>query len=242
MALCHPRPPPLTRVRQVFEERLPLDAAPLAQAGRLIERQKLRDVLLSATRVFVGALSAGGYHIVGIEVEVSKNAFGKTLNGSIDCVAARDDGSEAIIDFKYSGRNKYREMISDGKAGTACDLRVQSVARCSDISCGRLSDFSPTLNSLTPSGSPLSPEAPPVRGSRHHRLILCGKSFFPEAINAADGWLTVGEPIPARPLQLSSQWPNGAKIVLDDDLNDGESQTVCRYCDYKRLCGLKETL
>ena len=41
------------RVRQVFDQRLPLDAAPLAQPDGLIERQKLRDELSGATRVLV---------------------------------------------------------------------------------------------------------------------------------------------------------------------------------------------
>ena len=227
------------RVRQVFEERLPLDAAPLAQAGRLIERQKLRDELLSAARVFVDALSAGGYHIVGIEVEVSKDAFGKTLNGWIDCVAARDDRSEAIIDFKYAGRNKYREMISDGKAvqlATYAYSRSHDAAIFPAVAYLIISD----AQLLTPSGSPLAGgtassgiTAPSIRTVWQE---------FSKAIDAADGWLTAGDPIPARPLQSSSQWPKGAKIVLDVELKDGESQTVCRYCDYKRLCGLQETL
>lgn len=227
------------RVRQVFDTRLPLDAAPLAQADRLIERQKLRDELLSATRVLVEALSAGGYHIVGIEVEVSKEAFGKALNGWIDCVAARDDGSEAIVDFKYSGRNKYRDMIGDGKAvqlATYAYSRSPDAATFPAVAYLILSD----AQLLTPSGSPV------VGGTASTEVV--GPSIrtvwddFSKAIDAADGWLTGGEPVPARPLQLSSQWPNGAKIVLDVEPKNGESQSVCRYCEYKRLCGLQETL
>lgn len=229
----------VARVGGVFEERLPLDAAPLAQADRLIERQKLRDELLSATRVLVEALSSGGYHIVGIEVDVSKDAFGKTLNGSIDCVAASDDGSEAIIDFKYAGRNKYRDMISDGKA---VQLATYAYSRSPDattfpaVAYLILSD----AQLLTPSGSPLA-------GSGGSASITAPSiqtvwEEFSKAIDAADGWLTAGEPIPARPLQMSSLWPSGARIVLDIELKNGESQSVCRYCDYKRLCGLQETL
>jgi hypothetical protein len=227
------------RVRQVFDERLPLDAAPLAQADRLIERQKLRDELLSATRVLVEALSAGGYHIVGIEVEVSKNAFGKTLNGSIDCVAARDDGSEAIVDFKYSGRNKSREMVSEGKA---VQLATYAYSRSTDAAT-----FPAVAYLVLSDAQLLTPSESAIAGGINSSVIPA-KSIrdvweeFSNAIEAADGWLTAGDPIPARPLQSSSQWPNGAGIVLDANLKDDESQAVCRYCEYKRLCGLQETL
>ena len=91
-------------VVNTFDERLPLDAAPLAQPDKYFERQRLRSELENATRVLVGALSSGGYRIVGIEVELSGDAFGKSLNGWIDCVAEREDGEEAVIDFKYGGR------------------------------------------------------------------------------------------------------------------------------------------
>ena len=229
----------VARVQEVFEERLPLDAAPLAQADRLIERQKLRDELVGATRVLVEALSAGGYHIVGIEVEVSKPAFGKTLNGSIDCVAARDDGSEAIVDFKYSGRNKYRDMIHDGKA---VQLATYAFSRSSDgatfpaVAYLVLSD----AQLLTPSGSPIAGGA--ASSAVTAPSIRAVWDEFSKAIDAAGGWLTAGDPIPARPLQPSTEWPNGTRIVLDVDLKDGESQSVCRYCDYQRICGLQETL
>ena len=63
---------------------------------------------------------------------------------------------------------------------------------------------------------------------------------FSEAIDNADDWLTTDEPVPARPLQESSQWPDGATIVLEEKLKEGSVQTVCRYCDYQDLCGLQE--
>ena len=185
------------------------------------------------------ALSAGGYRIVGIEVEVSKNVFGKTLNGSIDCVAARDDGGEAIVDFKYSGREKYRKMVSEGKAvqlATYAYSRSTNAATFPAVAYLVLSD----AQLLTPSGSAI---AGGINSS-----VIPAKSIrdvwdkFSNAIEAADGWLTAGAPIPARPLQSSSLWPDGAEIVLDANLKDDETQTVCRYCDYKRLCGLQETI
>ncbi len=227
------------RVRQVFEARLPLDAAPLAQADRLIERQKLLDEMLSATRVLVDALAAGGYRIVGFEVEVSQVAFGKTLNGWIDCVAARDDGSEVIVDFKYAGRNKYREMISNGKA---VQLATYAYSRSPDATT-----FPAVAYLILSDAQLLTPSGSPVVGSTGGSVIMAPSirsvwEEFSKAIDAGDGWLTAGNLIPARPLQSSSQWSRGAEIVLDANLSNGDLQSVCRYCDYQRLCGLQETL
>jgi hypothetical protein len=93
---------------------------------------------------------------------------------------------------------------------------------------------------LTPSGSPVvgsdggsAIAAPPIRTVWEQ---------FSQAIEAGDGWLTAGDTVPARPLQSPSEWPRGAELVLDADLQDGDRQSVCRYCDYQRLCGLQETL
>jgi hypothetical protein len=183
-------------------------------------------------------LKAGGYHIVGIEVEVSKDAFGKTLNGWIDCVAARDDGSEAIVDFKYSGRNKYRDMISEGKA---VQLATYAYSRSPDAA-----SFPAVAYLILSDAQLLTPSRSPINGGTSSTEIDAPSiqsvwAQFSEAIDAAGGWLTAGEPIPARPLQMSSQWPTGAKIVLDVEVKNGDSQSVCRYCEYKRLCGLQET-
>lgn len=228
----------IKRVEEVFEERLPLDAAPLAQADMLVERQQLRDELLGATRVLVEALSAGGYRIAGIEVEVSKEAFGKTLNGWIDCVAARDDGNELIVDFKYSGRNKYREMISEGKA---VQLATYAYSRSNDAG-----NFPAVAYLVLCDAQLLTPSESPIVGGTSSSVVTAPSirtvwNSFSQAIDDADDWLTAGESIPARPLQSPKDWPNGTRIVLDIDLKNGESQSVCRYCDYKRICGLLET-
>ena len=64
---------------------------------------------------------------------------------------------------------------------------------------------------------------------------------FSETIGAAEDWFTSNAPVPARPLQTASLWPTGATIVLDSKLNSDKLQEVCKYCDYKRICGIQET-
>ena len=222
----------------VFDERLPLDAAPLAQPNKYLERQRLRSQIAKATRIFVNTLASGGYRIVGIEVALDGNAFGKPLNGWIDCVAKRNTGEEAIIDFKYGGRSKYHALIAEGRAvqlatyaygRSAADGVVPAIAYLV-LSDGLL---------FTPSGSAIQGDA--QRASINAPAIQTVWQKFSDALNAAGDWLTSGAPVPARPLQDSSEWPAGATIVLKDEPKADEKQEVCRYCDFTRICGLEET-
>ncbi len=227
-----------TAVVEMFDERLPLDAAPLAQPDKYFECQRLRSELENATRVLVGTLENGGYRITGIEVELSGEAFGKSLNGSIDCVAERDDGEEAIIDFKYGGRAKYHSLIEEGKAvqlATYAYGRSTAGDRFPGVAYLILSDGL----LYTPSGSPIHGDG--NRAVINAPAIQTVWQQFSDAIIKADGWLTSDDAIPARPLQDPSEWPDGATVVLETKLKDNQTQTVCRYCNFKIICGIQET-
>ena len=219
---------------QIFDERLPLDAAPLAQPDQVLERHKLRTELVNATRALVAALSLGGYRISGIEVEVGGEAFGKPLTGWIDCLAIRDDAREAVIDFKYAGRQKYRKLIEDGRAvqlAAYAHSRAQVDGPYPAVAYLVLAD----AQLYTPSGSPLSGDAT--------RYVVDGPAIgvvwdrFSQAITAADNWLTGQQPIPARPLQAPAEWPQGVELVLDGMLAADQAQEPCRYCNFGLLCG-----
>ena len=222
----------------VFDERLPLDAAPLAQPKKYLERQRLRSQLENATRIFVSTLATGGYQIVGIEVELAGNAFGKPLNGWIDCVAKRDDGDEAIIDFKYGGRSKYHALIAEGRA-----VQLATYAYGRSTAAGK---FPVVAYLVLSDGLIYTPSSSAVRGGTQRPInnapaIQTVWQKFSGAIEAAGDWLTSGAPVPARPLQDSTEWPAGATIVLEAGLKPDQMQEVCRYCDFTRICGLKET-
>jgi len=228
----------VARVTAAFDERLPLDAAPLAQPDKYFERQRLRSELENATRVLVGTLASGGYRIVGIEVELSGEAFGKSLNGWIDCVAERNDGDEAIIDFKYGGRSKYHSLIEDGKA-----VQLATYAYGRSTASGT---FPAVAYLVLSDGLLYTPSGSPVHGDGNRSLINAPAiktvwQQFSDAIDKADDWLTSDAPVPARPLQDSSQWPSGATIVLEANRNAVTVQEVCKYCNYKRICGIQET-
>ena len=225
-------------VLAAFDERLPLDAAPLAQPDKYLERQRLRSELENATRVLVGTLASGGYRIVGIEVELSGEAFSKPLNGWIDCVAARENGDEAIIDFKYGGRNKYYSLIEDGRA---VQLATYAYGRSTDRGT-----FPAVAYLVLADGLLYTPSEGPVAGDGNRSIIIKAPAIrtvwqrFSDALDNAGDWLTSDAPVPARPLQDNSQWPAGTAIVLETNLRTDQMQDVCKYCDYKRICGIQE--
>lgn len=220
-------------VGQLFDERLPKDAAPLAQPDKRIERHKLRNQLVGATQTLVSTLIEGGYTTIDIEVDLGGEAFGKELVGSVDCVASKTGGSEAIIDFKYSGK-RYREMLKDGRA---VQLATYAYGRSEN------GNFPGVAYLIIADGSLCSPEQSPVVKSSRSDLVD-GPSIqsvwdaFEQAVIDADSWLAGDTPIPARPLMEIALWPAGAELVLDAKLKAGESQGVCRYCSYTQLCGL----
>jgi hypothetical protein len=221
-----------------FDARLPLDAAPLAQPARLADRLGLRAELAAAARTLSGALRAGGYRVVGFETAVEGRALGRALQGRIDCLLQAADGSEAVLDFKYAGREKYRRLLADGRAvqlATYAHARAEATGRYPAVAYLILCD----ALVFTPAGSAL-------RGAATREIITAPaitdvwrqvEAAFP----AADAWLTGGEPVPARPLQEPVARVRAAVLVIDEDAKKERADLEpCKYCDYQYLCGLAE--
>lgn len=227
----------VTAVTTAFDDRLPLDAAPLAQPGKLVECQTLRSQMQNATRVLISTLAAGQYRIAGIETTLSGTAFGKTLKGSIDCVAERDDGEEAVIDFKYGGRSKYHDLIEEGKA-----VQLATYAYGRHKERGK---FPAVAYLVLSDGLIFTPSGSSVHGVGPQSVIDAADiqdvwQQFETAVVNAEQRLTSDELVPARPLQRPDDWPDGATMVLHAKLSKNSVQKVCQYCDYQTLCGLHE--
>ena len=223
-------------VGKTFDQRLPLDAAPLAQPDQAGECGRLRRELVKSARVLVEALHAGGYRIAAMEAPVEGSAFGKELRGSIDCVAVTPGGEEAVIDFKYAGRAKYAKLLETGRAlqlATYAHSRRAKTAGSQTPAVAYL--ILADAHLVSPAGSRLRGGGVVVEGPSIDRVW----QRFVQAITAADGWLTGEEPIPARPLQRSDEWPADADLALQAVLGADDCQEVCRYCDYSQLCGLE---
>ena len=222
-------------VRRVIDERLPLDAAPLALQARVQERIELTESLVRTARELVRDLATGGYRVVDMEARIQGEVDGRALSGRIDCLVAADDGAEAVIDLKHSGRDWYAHLLAEGRAvqlATYAEARRQQVGRQPAAAYLILS----RAELLNPAGSslrgidPTVPDAPSVGATW---------AAFSQALRAAEGWLTDGR-VPVRPRQDRVDWPPGAEIVLDPvTTRKGDVPPPCSYCDLKLLCGLE---
>jgi hypothetical protein len=233
-----------TDVGAAFDARINSDAAPLAQPKMIVERRRLRQSLCSATHELVRALRAGEYRIEGMEVAVSGNVNGRDLVGSVDCLAVRDDGLEAVVDFKFAGGKKYPELIQTGRA---IQLATYAHARSQQPSArGR---YPAVAYLIIDEARIVSPAENRLVGARDRDLIPDALGIdevwnnFASALSATEAWLSNQVPIPARPLQPADEWPPGVDLVLRKPTDKGgtqKEQDVCRYCDYPALCGLKD--
>jgi len=230
-------------VRHAFAERLPLDAAPLAQPARLLEKFELAEELVRASRTLVEALRSGGYRVAGMESSVEGRVHGRELRGSIDCLARREDGEEAVLDFKYrdSADRKYRHFLEHGRA-------VQLATYAHARSQARGGGAPAVAYLILAEGILYTPAGSRLRGQALMTVVegpAIGEVWeaFATALQNAEDWLTARAPVPARPLQEPEAWPAGATIVLDGPNAKGklpEIQHICRYCDYGILCGREE--
>lgn len=225
-----------------FDERVALDAAPLAQPDRLAERRQLRAELEAAVRLLVGVLQRGGYEVVRGEAPIDAEYDGRPLGGKIDLVIRGPEG-EAIVDFKYGGRRRYRELLEEGHA---VQLAVYAYARGDQQ--GRDGPV-PAVGYLvirpqrlyTPAGSPLRGAAPRsvIDGAPAIREVW---DRFREALARSQDWLTAeDDPVPVRPRQDPDAWPEGVEMVVETDRRSDRTELrPCKYCDYQLLCGVRE--
>ena len=233
------------QVGEVFDSRLALDAAPLAQPDRKLKAMQVRHHLVLAVQNLMSCLDRGGYRIVALESKIDGTAFGKKLHGSIDCLAEKihPPKGEAVIDFKMYNLAKYSSLLAEGKA-----IQLATYAYSRKEAGG---DF-PRVAYLvlwdaqlrTPAGSALD-------GASTQQVLGDGPSIeivwkqFEAAVKDAGDWLEGKEPVPARPLQDPEgvppvrPWPKGLELVLDSTLKGPKTQKVCTYCDFKNLCGLE---
>ena len=231
-------------IERRFEETLPRNAAPLAQPAASVQRARLLESLKNSGRKLVEALRGAGFRIVAMEKEVKGELEGRPFIGYIDCLAAGPSGKELVIDFKYYGDRKYRDLLMDGRAVQLATYAAMRAAENPGSSLPRVAYLVLSRGIvLIPSedappgmkGVQKLADAPPIRDVWER---------FASALRASDDWLRGECPVPSRPQQLPEEWPEGADLVLDraknpDEVLDLTEQPVCRYCEFTALCGAR---
>jgi hypothetical protein len=149
-----------------------------------------------------------------------------------------------LVDLKYAGTKKYRDLIETGRALQLC---VYSASLAQDGGKGSIDKVAAGYF-IVDRARLWTPAKGGLSGAGEDEVIAAAPSLaevwknFADALKAAEGWLDSGA-IPVRPLQNPEQWPKGAEIALREvagGRNSGFSGlSVCQYCAYPRLCGLE---
>jgi len=217
----------------LFDQRISIDAAPLASPGLGARRVRLRQHVAEAARTLATALRAAGCTTVAMEAPIDARRDGIALKGSIDCLAT-GTGLAVVIDIKLGSLRERRSAIQEGRA---IQLAVYAASRSENrIVTGYYIINGPRL--LTAGDDPipgiasLGPVAEAVDGGPGWQQTW---SRFRMAVVNDHAWQQ-GQTIPARPLEEPSAWPSGAELVLSAT---AEVQDCCTYCDYSILCGRK---
>jgi len=155
-------------------------------------------------------------------------------------LARREDGTEAVLDFKYGGVKKYRELLESGRAvqlATYAFTRSQE-AGGSFPAVGYLVLSAGIL--YTPTGSQLFGPGP-VDTIDGPAISEVWQTFI-DALSRADDWLKGQGPIPARPLMEPKLRPTGTELVIQEpNGKKGRAEAdPCRFCEFKRICGVEQ--
>jgi len=87
------------------------EGALLLEAGRQAECEQLITQLQYSLEVLTTHLQQAHVETVKTELKQEGMYYGGKLTGSIDLLATRSDGSEAVVDIKWGGRNYRRDSM-----------------------------------------------------------------------------------------------------------------------------------
>lgn len=87
------------------------EGALLLEAGRQAECERFITQVQDSLMTLVEHLQSASVKTVQMELKQDGDYVGGKLNGSIDLLATRADGSEAVVDIKWGGRNYRRDTL-----------------------------------------------------------------------------------------------------------------------------------
>ncbi len=91
------------------------EGATLLLYGREPERNAFLSKVKNAAWSLVSILRANQWEVEGTEIELFGEIAGVPVRGKADLVLRRGDHERAIVDLKWSGSNRRREMIRNGE-------------------------------------------------------------------------------------------------------------------------------
>ncbi len=91
------------------------EGAVLMMYGREPERQQFEELLRRSIWVFLTAIRENKWQVKGVEVELNGQFCGLKAAGRCDVLLANDKGDHCIVDLKWSGTTRRRDMIRNGK-------------------------------------------------------------------------------------------------------------------------------
>ena len=214
------------RVAALLEEMLPEIGSPLLLPGRLREREDLVRNTVESAVVLVGILKNRGLSVSATERSISCPLDERSeLQGIVDLELVSADGRPAIVDLKWSDRDRYRRQeISEARP-------VQLAAYARLLQGGEMHRFPPGAYFMI----------------KQRRLLAVDAEPFPpefriEGTDLSDVWGAVMEVRDGALRELAA----GRVVARGVDPDDGETgeapiriDAPCRFCAFGRLCGAR---
>lgn len=213
------------QARMLFDSEAPRHLAPLYLPGNAPARHNMRVAFADAVRKLTEIRRTHGWCVAESEVMLSKPFHTITLRGILD---ARLDNPPGVIDFKWGGTSKYRDML---KKGTAMQLAIYSYL-CADDE----NNLPPIAYYILDRAKLLTPEVGAVKGASPLALASVAATWdaCKAAMIQALRRLEAGELSAPGNLETYS-------VAEKNTVVGGVLQVVapCEYCDFCALCGVQ---
>lgn len=232
--------PTVEEIDQKIDQLLPHLASELLLPGQSARLKNLRAVLSSSVMKFFSWLSAAGITIQDVEKPFEKTldltVLGRqvavAVKGSIDVAGIDGDGRPAVIDLKWSNRDKYRlEEVREGKAlqlalyqwALSEEAGIDGPAAYYLLKQGTFASADPGLG-----GSATTGNAP---GVLWDSAVKAATFSISEVVNGR---------VSATPLVDTAREAAGGESGEAIAAADGRfyGKPPCRFCHFSRLCGL----
>lgn len=213
-----------TEATKIFDSLAMQTAAPLLRPGYAVEYERAKARVSDSIRLLVQMISDAGMTVRGVEEEVIVTfAPGQNFGGYLDLVLEDAKGRSAVLDLKWSSRDKYRrEEVQEGRAlQLAAYTWLEEQAGRTSLGAGYFMLRQQSLLYTDP--HPFS-AAHHVPGSDLKQTWVALRAAYDHRMEQ---------------LERGEVLVRGVPAGTDDTDVDPMPQVEpgCRFCDYSSLCG-----